>query len=204
MWLLRPTFVIWHDYHTPLSFLVPTGNTANEDDQMQYMLRLMIAAVGAVALAHFAGQAAAQGQAKQIKLTDKHIESFIAAQKDMMAIGDKMQGAEADKLDKMQAEFENVAKKHGFASGAEYEDVANSIDVILLYVDPDTKKFTDPQVFLKKQLEDAKKNTALSEADRKRAIEEIEEDMKNVEPVKFPENIALVEKHFDRLSESLR
>ncbi len=72
---------------------------------MQYMLRLMIAAVGAVALAHFAGQAAAQGQAKQIKLTDKHIESFIAAQKDMMAIGDKMQGAEADKLDKMQAEF---------------------------------------------------------------------------------------------------
>ena len=52
---------------------------------MQQMLRLMIAAFVAVAFAHFSGAASAQGAVKQIKLTDKHIEGFIAAQKDMAA-----------------------------------------------------------------------------------------------------------------------
>jgi hypothetical protein len=163
----------------------------------------MIAAVAAVALTLLAGVATAQNPVEQIKLTDKHIEGFIAAQTDMIAIGDKMQ-SDSDKIDKLEVEFERVAKKHGFAGGGEYENVTASIDVILLYVDPDTKKFTDPQVFLKKQLEEAKKNPALSESEKKRTVEEIEEDMKNVEPVKFPENIALVEKYFDKLSESLR
>ena len=50
---------------------------------MQQMLRLMIAALAAVALAQFSGVAAAQEPVKQIKLTDKQVEGFIAAQKDM-------------------------------------------------------------------------------------------------------------------------
>ena len=85
---------------------------------MQQMLRLMIAALVAVALTHFSGVAAAQGAVKQIKLTDKQIEGFIAAQKDMAAVAEKMQG-NSDKPDpKMQAELEAIAKKHGFASFA--------------------------------------------------------------------------------------
>ena len=66
---------------------------------MQQMLRLVIAALVAVALAHFCGVAAAQTAVKQIKLTDKQIEGFIAAQKDMAAVAEKMQGSTSDKPD---------------------------------------------------------------------------------------------------------
>src|SRR5262245_1831703 len=83
---------------------------------MQHMLRLTIAAFMAVALTHFPGVAAAQGAVKQVLLTAKHIEGFIAAQKDMATVAEKMQ-SNSDKPDpKVQAELESIAKKHGFAS----------------------------------------------------------------------------------------
>ena len=44
---------------------------------MQHTLRLMFAAMVAVALMHFNGVAAAQNAVKQIKLSDKQIEGFI-------------------------------------------------------------------------------------------------------------------------------
>jgi hypothetical protein len=73
---------------------------------MQHMLRLTIAALVAVAFAHFSGAALAQGSTvKQIALTAKHIEGFIAAQKDMATVAEKMQG-NSDKPDpKVQAEL---------------------------------------------------------------------------------------------------
>ena len=55
---------------------------------MQHMLRLTIAALVAVALTHFPGVALAQGAVKQIQLTAKHIEGFIAAQKDMATVAE--------------------------------------------------------------------------------------------------------------------
>ena len=94
---------------------------------MQHMLRLTIAALVAVALTHFPGVALAQGAVKQIQLTAKHIEGFIAAQKDMATVAEKMQ-SNSDKPDpKVQAELESIAKKHGFASFNEYDDVAANI-----------------------------------------------------------------------------
>ena len=61
---------------------------------MQQMLRLMIAAARGCRVRAFAGAAMAQGRTvKQIKLTDKQIEGFIAAQKDMAAVAEKMQGS---------------------------------------------------------------------------------------------------------------
>jgi hypothetical protein len=83
---------------------------------MQQMLRLMIAALVAIALAPLSGVAVAQGAVKQIPLNDKHIEGFINAQKDMAQVAEKMQG-NSDKPDpKVQAELEAISKKHGFAS----------------------------------------------------------------------------------------
>ena len=70
----------------------------------------------AVALTHFSSAAEAQGAVKQIPLTAKHIEGFIAAQKDMASVAEKMQ-SNSDKPDpKVQAELEAIVKKHGFAS----------------------------------------------------------------------------------------
>src|SRR5262245_34718006 len=55
---------------------------------MQQMFRLMVAALVAVAFTYFSGAAMAQGSVKQIPLTAKHIEGFIAAQKDMASVAE--------------------------------------------------------------------------------------------------------------------
>ena len=76
---------------------------------MHQMLRLAIAAVLAVAFACPTAIATAQ-TVKQVKLTDKHVEGFIAAQQDMASVAEKMQGSTADKPDpKIEAELEQIA-----------------------------------------------------------------------------------------------
>src|SRR6476620_1685794 len=64
---------------------------------MQQALRLVIAAFALIALAQFSSSASAQSEAKQVKLTEKHIEAFIAAQKDMESFAEKLQGARPEK-----------------------------------------------------------------------------------------------------------
>jgi hypothetical protein len=72
--------------------------------------------------------AAMRREVKQIKLTKKHIQSFIAAYKDMTKI---YEGVNPDKPDpKVEAQAEAVAKKNGFASLAEYDDVSTNISMI--------------------------------------------------------------------------
>ena len=56
---------------------------------MYQMLRLTIAAM-AVVFASFPTSAPARVAVTQIKLTEKHVEGFIAAQKDMSAVVEKM------------------------------------------------------------------------------------------------------------------
>ena len=62
---------------------------------MKTILRLAIATIAAIAFAHVCTVAVAQ-TIKQIKLSDKHVEGFIAAQKDMGAITEKLEGTAAD------------------------------------------------------------------------------------------------------------
>ena len=75
---------------------------------------------------------------KQIALTDTQIESFIAAQKEMVPIVAK--APEADKPDpRVMEQLEAVAKKYKFANYAEYDDVDENIDLVMSGIDPDTK-----------------------------------------------------------------
>ena len=97
-----------------------------------------------LALAVFGlGAAPAQDvNVKQIKLTDKHIQGLMAAYEDMAKLYD---GAESDKLEdpKAEAQAAAIAKKNGFASLAQYEDVLANITMIMSGIDPQTKKFTE-------------------------------------------------------------
>lgn len=171
---------------------------------MQQMFRWMIAAVVAVAFAHLSGAAMAQGAVKQIKLTDKHIEAFIAAQKDMSAVAEKMQGG-SDKPDpKIQAELESASKKHGFADFAEYDDVAANISMVMAGIDPQSKAFTEPKVAIEKEIEEVKADKSIPEKEKKQMLEELSEALKSAQPVANPGNIELVKKYFDRLDAVLQ
>ena len=171
---------------------------------MQQMFRFMIAAVVAVALVHFSGDAVAQGAVKQIKLTDKQIEGFINAQKDMSAVAEKMQ-SNADKPDpKIQAELEGIAKKHGFASFEEYDDVAANISMVMAGIDPQSKAFTEPKVAIQKEIEEVKNDKSIPEKEKKQMLDELGEALKSAQPIANPDNIELVKKYYDKIDAVLQ
>jgi hypothetical protein len=94
-----------------------------------------------LALALFGTGAAIAQEVKQTKLTEKRIQGFMAASKDIAKLYDR---ADPDKPDpKVEAQAGAIAKKSGFASLAEYEDVSMNIAMIMYGIDPQTKKFTD-------------------------------------------------------------
>jgi hypothetical protein len=171
---------------------------------MQQMLRLMIAALAAIALAPLSGVAVAQGAVKQIPLNDKHIEGFINAQKDMAQVAEKMQG-NSDKPDpKVQAELETISKKHGFASFQEYDDVAANISMVMAGIDPQSRAFTEPKVAIQKEIDEVKGDTTIPEKEKKQMLEELAEALKSAQPIQHPANVELVKKYWEKIDAVLQ
>ena len=120
---------------------------------MYRMLCLTVAAMS-VAFASLPSSAPAQVAATQIKLTENHIEGFVAAQNDMLAVVEKMGAVSSDHANtKHKAELEAVTKKHGFKDLAEYDAVAANISIVMAGIDPETKVFTDPRTAIKQEIE---------------------------------------------------
>ena len=171
---------------------------------MQQLLRLIGAALVAVAFTHFSGAALAQGAVKQIPLNDKHVEGFINAQKDMAQVAEKMQG-NSDKPDpKVQAELEAISKKHGFASFQEYDDVAANISMVMAGIDPQSRAFTEPKVAIQKEIDEVKGDTTIPEKEKKQMLEELAEALKTAQPIQHPENIELVKKYWEKIDAVLQ
>jgi hypothetical protein len=175
---------------------------------MQHLLRAMVAAFAAVILFNFSITASAQPSVqpvmKQIKLTEKQILSFIAAQKDMATVLEKIQGETTDPLPpKLQAELETVAKKHGFKDFNEYDEVVANITMVMSGIDPKTKAFTEPSVAIKKEIDEVTNDKKMSAQDKKQALEELNEALKSVQPIEFPSNIELIKKYYDKIDAAL-
>lgn len=161
---------------------------------MRHPLRVLTLIVGLFVV--FAGTASAQG-INQIALTEKHVQGFIAAQPAISAITDKLQG-EPDK--KTQAQLDGIAKKNGFANYQEYDDVGANIFMVMQGIDPKTKKFGDPKALLQAQVAEVQADNTIKPAEKKQIVDDLNEQIKNLEPIKNKGNIALVEKYFDKLS----
>jgi hypothetical protein len=160
-------------------------------------LGVLFSALLALAL-FYCGAATAQ-EVKQIKLTEKHIQGFMTAYKDMAKLYD---GANADKPDpNIEAQVEAVAKKNGFASFAEYDDVSMNISMIMSGTDLQTKKFTEPPEQIKKEIAALKADKTVPVAEKKEDLAELEAALKTAKPIQFKENIALVVKYFDKLAQ---
>lgn len=137
---------------------------------------------------------------KQMALTEKQIESLIGAQKEMDAITDKLPEGAADKPDpKLQAQFEGIVKKNGFADFNDYGAVYDNVSLVISGIDPKTKAFTEPPEMLKKQIAAVQADTKIPAKDKKAILDEMNAAMKSVAKVEFPSNVTLVTKYFDRL-----
>jgi hypothetical protein len=168
---------------------------------MYQMLRLTIAAM-AVVFASFPTSAPARVAVTQIKLTEKHVEGFIAAQKDMSAVVEKMmQGAVFSNSAnaRYQAELKAVTKKHGFKNFAEYEAVAASISLVMAAIDSQTKVFTDPPTAIEQELEDVIAANNIPNSEKKKLLRSLTLALKAARHIQFPTNIELVQKYYDKI-----
>ena len=155
-----------------------------------------------LALPPFNPSVATAQEMKQIKLTEKHMESFIAVSEPMAQLYD---GVNPNKPDpKLEAQAEALVKKNGFASLGEYDDVSMNIAMIMSGIDPQTKKFTEPTEQIKQTIDAVKSDKSVPEAQKKEDLEQLGTALKSAKPIHFKENVALVLKYFDKLTELMQ
>src|ERR1700732_1618970 len=137
---------------------------------------------------------------KQVPLAEKQIEGVIAAAKDMDAITAKI--SETTKPDsKVTAQLEGVAKKNGFASYDEYNNVIDNISIVLAGFDPVTKKYVGTEAVVKSQMAAVQADKKMSAKDKKDALAELAQALKAPEPpIENKGNIDLVAKYYDKLA----
>ncbi|MFK4721781.1 hypothetical protein [Bradyrhizobium niftali] len=150
--------------------------------------------------------APAQQQAptlKQIALTDKQLDGVLAAQKDVDAITEKLpENAAPDQ--KVIAQLDGVAKKNGFSSYDDYNNVVDNISLVLGGFDPATKKYVGTEAVIKAQIAQVQADKKMPAKDKKEALDELNEALKTPSPaIENKGNIDLVGKYYDKLVAAL-
>jgi hypothetical protein len=155
-----------------------------------------------LALSLFHSPVATAQELKQIKLTEKHMQGFIAVSEDMAKLYDD---ANPDKPDpKLEAQANALVEKNGFANLTEYDDVSMNIALIMSGIDPQTKSFTEPPEQIKQQIDAVRSDKSVPEVQKKENLAQLGTALEDAKPVQFKENIALVLKYFDKLTELMQ
>ena len=138
-------------------------------------------------------------QIKQIALTDKQVDSALAASKEMDPITAKIpENAKPDP--KITAQLEAIAKKNGFAGMDDFNNAVDNISLVLGGFDPQTKKYVGPEAVLKAQIAQVQADKKMSAKDKKEALADLNEALKSPPPaVENKGNIDLVAKNYDKL-----
>ena len=140
---------------------------------------------------------------KQIALTDKQLDGVLAAQKDMDAITAKLPENTAPDQ-KVIGQLDAVAKKYGFASYDDYNNVVDNISLVLGGFDPATKKYVGNEAVLKSQIAQVQADKKMPPKDKKEALDELNDALKTPAPaVENKGNIDLVGKYYDKLVAAL-
>lgn len=138
---------------------------------------------------------------KQMALTEKQIQGVLAAQKDMDAITEKLPN-DAQPDQKVMAQLEAAAKKHGFAGYDEYNNVMENIALVLGGFDPATKKYIGSDAVIKEQIAQVEADKKMSADDKKQALADLNTALKAPGPaIQNKGNIDLVGKYYDQLAE---
>ncbi|MET0710649.1 MAG: hypothetical protein ABWY82_27985 [Tardiphaga sp.] len=143
---------------------------------------------------------------KQIALTEKQIEAVLASQKDLDAIAEKLpENAPAKPDPKVEAQLDDVARKNGFASYGEYNEVVENIGLVLNGFDPQTKQYVGPEAVLKQQIAAVQADKKMPAKDKKQALAELNAALKSPPPaVENKGNIDLVGKYYDKLAAAMQ
>ena len=140
---------------------------------------------------------------KQIALTEKQVQGVLAAGTEMDAITAKLpENAKPDP--KITAQLEGVAKKNGFASYDEYNNVLDNISLVMAGFDPATKKYVGAEAVIKAQIAEVQADKKMSAKDKKEALADLNDALKApAQPIANKGNIDLVTKYYDKLAAAM-
>ena len=179
---------------------------------MRKLIRSLAVAVcvACLAVSNFvmtADSAMAQDQAatpvKQMALTKEQIEGVLAAQKDMNEISEK-QSEHAMPYLIVTEQLESAAKKHGFASYDEYDNVVDNVSLVFAGIDPTTKKYIGSEAVIRAQIAQVEAVKNVPAEEKKEALAELNNALKSpAPPVENKGNIDLVAEYYDRLAEAM-
>ncbi|MDR3462704.1 MAG: hypothetical protein P4L76_10360 [Beijerinckiaceae bacterium] len=141
---------------------------------------------------------------EQVALTEKQILGLLAAQKDIGAITAKLPEGQDAPNPKVQAQLDAIAKKNGFTGFDEFDKIAGNVNLVLAGFDPETKTYVGPEAVIKKQIAEVTGDKQISAKEKKETLDGLNASLKEVMAVKFPDNIKLVGKYYDKLSEALQ
>ena len=79
-----------------------------------------------------------------------------------------------------------------------------NISMIMSGIDQQTKRFTEPPEQIKQQIAALKADKSLPEAQKKEDLAQLEAALKDAKSIQFKDNIGLVLKYFDRLTELMQ
>jgi hypothetical protein len=183
---------------------------------MRVSVKAMVAALGVallvpsvIVVSTGAGYAQQQGAGeeapvKQVALTDKQIDAYLAAKKEVDGILEKMpEGGSGQPDPKIMVKLDAVAKKYNFAGYADYDAVEANIGLVMEGVDPQTKKYVGAETMVKQEIAQVKSEKGMSPKDKKDALDQLTQELKSIQPIQFPANIDLVTKNFDKISAAM-
>jgi len=140
---------------------------------------------------------------KQMALTEKQVQGVLAAGPEFDAITEKLpENAKPDP--KVTAQLEGVAKKNGFASYDEYNNVVDNISLVMAGFDPASKKYIGTDAVIKAQIAEVTADKKMSAKDKKEALADLNEALKSpAQPIDNKGNIDLVTKYYDKLAAAM-
>ena len=141
---------------------------------------------------------------KQIALTEKQIEGALAAVKEMDPITEKLPDDGKPPDPRIIAQLDGVARKHGFASYDDYNNVVDNVSIVIAGFDPATKKYVGPEAVIKAQIAQVQADKKMPAKDKKEVLADLNAALKSPGPaIENKGNIDLVTKYYDQLAEAL-
>jgi hypothetical protein len=133
---------------------------------------------------------------RQIELSEEKIVQYLAAKPALDAILAKAAATPEPRFIRL---LNETARKNGFADYADYESVAVNIVWILTGIDPLSKKYVGVQPVTKAEAVILLSDKTLSPHDHKLRLDTLHAQMLTAAPAKFPANVTLVTKYYDKL-----
>ena len=140
---------------------------------------------------------------KQVALTEKQVEGVLSAAKEMDPLAEKL--PDSGKPDpKLVAQLDGVAKKNGFASYDEYNNVVDNISIVLGGFDAATKKYVGNEAVIKAEIAAVQADKKMPAKEKKEVLADLNEALKTPGPaIENKGNIDLVTKYYDKLADAL-